>query len=1844
MNTNRKKVIAVILSFLMFTTMFEPIMRTFAASGDSKNVTFIFTNKRSEEIPGIAVSLKDTDGNVIEASECNENKVIFSGTLENGTYNYTVDTGTTGYLAPESASIEITDEDMKVPIILYAPEPDCKIIETDSELTFGDKAVFEIWENEPVGMGHLSYEWYKDNELLENETLPTLEIDSVLISDAGVYSCKVTSDLAEEVVELTSTLSVSEATPQVNVRVDEKLQDTGGCVNLTAIVAHLYNENVSKPIGSVEFFIDGVSIGTAALADGKATLSDVTLNSDDKHSIYAKYAGTSDENYSEAVSSIITYGKITPQENRDYVFSEPNGDNGWYKKGGKFIITPMGEFDQIREGENGEWKTTLLRNEETLVDGTDVTFFLRNSATGEESNPQTVQYKMDNTAPINISVTSPEFSNYDDNSEQTYSVEFTAGDTLSGIAKIIWYDKSSNFHEVVPSLEDKFTAHLTAEQWKGITKIEAVDNAGNTSVNTAIENQSIEIVYSDAYQIVNANGEVVGSDAVDSESEYFYQEKPVTAELTVSSNNFSADDIDVTINEESASIDWNYNSEEKTYVGSITFLDEDEYVVSIIADGYTVFSNEYSGNTSRDAYTSNVHIIDTTPPEINVEYSPNALPTEMLAYKDTRIATVSVEEKNFHPGELQFASFSATDVQGNPLPNEDEVETAILNALRNAEWKVDGDIYTAEEGLRFSTDAKYSFKLTYTDWAGNKGEYEEAAPFVIDKSLPDNLKITYETNPFDILLEIITFGYYKPSVTVKLSADDAVSGIDYFNWNYFQEDGTSTSLNVREESGIIECSDKCFFYENNGKTAVATFTLTADEFKQYRGSISFSATDKAGNASNVHYGDGVAKDGNGNLYNTAPGHVVVLDTVAPTRMVTYPEPQQIRDKDTLAAYTGDKAERVNQENINSIIYYDNTYGDTIPITVAITEANFYAEDVKILVNNSEYTIEDWSNNGDEWTGKINLTEDGTYMITIIYMDRSGNEMTMYQSEKIMIDRGNPAIEKYEFEPADNNGIDETTEFIETLEYGYYFKTDFVLNIIASDSLSGVERITYRLVPYKDGTTLEEVTGTLSVTDDVAKLTIPARFKGQIFVESYDNAGNKSAQVSPQAFVIDASAPTVEVLNNDITTYKDAAGNQLYVADTSVTAMITDTVSGIKEITYAQNSEKVVFDRKIILDNEGYHVGDDLGDGWVVIATDANLVTKVAKTFWYSTDNNDIILNVAATDRSGNEVRGVTSHKFTVDKTAPVINIAFRADDDTDVYYDANRIADITVIERNFDASLVKSAIENKFGNVPEFTFTQVSNTEYTAEINFDEGDYTFEMSGTDMGNHDAIVNYSGGNEKLFYVDKTKPVVTSNFGEFSNNATENSFNEDKTVSISIAEHNFDSNLSGLRILRKDAGADHSMENLVDVTDEMIGSGQWNDEGDIHTITFTFSADAVYQMEMRPTDLAGNTDYQSTAVFEIDKTVPVVEKKNGYYVNCDDTQFLDIYTFDRKDEAAPTVDFSDLNINYIKYSLIVWKPDDSTAERCPVMKPVKVYVEEDTAKSGVISGEKFTLPEFNTDGVYALELTAVDIAGNESELNINTYARMVNQDVLAFIQDSNVERKTGVYSFQYENGTPISMRPDKFEDIEICVLAKKGTDADIVLRNPNAEEIYANTQETMDDSIYGCTIHNFTVKSDFFKDSFDDDTDMDLYLTVKNDGNRIDLGKMHIDNMAPECNLPKELRSWYWYVGEKSRTITITGISELLDEGTSEVYDNGEEIPFEYISENNTLTITLEKGWHSIGVILNDTAGNANNIQEKVNIHIGYFWLWIIIASSIVFVGMTIFITVIYKKRKRKSERE
>lgn len=1437
---------------------------------------------------------------------------------------------------------------------------------------------------------------------------------------------------------------------------------------------------------------------------------------------------------------------------------------------------------------------------------------------------QPIQIIIDKNAPVVADIAPMDWTNEDYTVRGTVTDEDTVAKPSSGLSRIVWSETELTDSEVLsetintePITSGTYSFTISGEQDDKTYYVYAVDEATNVSaaktVNVKIDKMKPEIT----------------------EFEFKMPVPPSASQIihSLTFGTFSNDEIEVVVSAKDEGVssglnditlysDGNVVETKSAYRSSATFrLTLDDFNNSVISAsakdkvgnmGVTRKPTEVTTNVLSDRV-----VLKAEKPDISIVptstalyfdggekwYSGNVGFNIDISTESVGIYSVSIKVN----GRTIRIDKNGKAINANFSSSQTLLETFLINTDSNA------------------ADGENVIEVTAVNNCGNRVTVSEK--IYIDRTNPKIVEFSIDKENDDNLskvLNFLTFGnYFNEQVRVTVVADD----------RYGATSGVST-ITLYADGEEIDNSPKSATEVGDG-TYKAEFVLPESvlpEEKLFDAYLSAVAED---NVTNITGKNRLNPQGVPELPTAVNSDLksnrFVIETVSPVILISSVE----------AVHTDSDGKK--------------WYPDDIQFTVSVQDLDSGIRSVQIKINGEEIIsdVDGKTVNADFYNSrtpqldfKINTNQgtraaDGSYLLEITVVDNAGNEHSAHDIVYKDIDK--PTITGYRFVPATSDGIGETSEFIEHVEYGLYFKAEFTAIIQVSDQRpsSGLEKVEYRLVSYQNGEMTGETKGTQAIVDGMAAISIPKGFKGQIFVTATDNTGNTSAEKTTKSFVVDDTKPEISVTNNNSTSYKDANDNKLYTSDMSFTVVVADYGSGIKEIGYSQSAEKGSFARKkITLNNTGYSVGDVLEDGWTVVEMDFNLVTKLKKTFGFSTDDNDITLFFDATDHSGNREENIQSEKITIDKTSPIINVSFRGGEGKNTYYyNANRIADITVTERNFDSRLIIATIENDFGSVPSVSFTKVSNTEHVAVITFDEGDYTFDVTGTDLGDHKANVKFSGGNENMFFVDKTSPAVDENFSIFTKSETDNSFNEDQTATIRVVEHNFAPELVELKINMKDAGEDHTSDGLFDNSFEIISSDQWMSSGDVHTISFTISQDAVYQIEITAIDLAENSsDRRNTVVFEIDKTAPIVTAKNGAAVKEDDTEFLDLYLYSRKDEPKPTVEFDDLNIDHINYSLTVYTPDYTSSEAVTVINPVKVHLDGDTDKSGKIDGSIFTLPNFAQDGIYALELIAVDVAGNESLLNLNTYARMIEHDVLAYILDSNLDRNTGIYSFQYENGDPISKKPDSFSDIEIFVLSKKDTGIDIVLRDNNGEEINTNSESDTDNSIYGVDMHNFTLESDFFKENFQEDTDIELHLTVKNEDNRVDLGEMHIDNIAPTCNIPGEFDSWRWYYGDEERTITVSDISELVNKEQCKVYDNGEEVAFEYSSDSNSLVFTLGEGWHSVGIVLDDMAGNTNNIQEKTNIHIGFFWLWVILTASLILLAVVI-IVVIYSIRKK-----
>lgn len=1555
----------------------------------------------------------------------------------------------------------------------------------------------------------------------------------------------------------------------------------------------------------------------------------------------------------DAIGDVSQYYSVTTQ---NLIEGYPKTENGtlvynFINNKASIKFDPVAPYNTIKiNGNKTQTFTTSTKINEIKVKIKDQKW--KNVSKVSKETP--IQIIIDKTSPTVNEIPDGKWTN----SEDGYVVSGTVTDEdeetnpSSGLSRVVWSkDKTLSTDEVraeqintTPIYENVFSkmaySFTINEDCDCDYYIYAVDNAGNVSLP---EKTHIKIDRTSP-KITGFKFKKIEPPNVDEEINF------------LSYGTFFKDEIQVEI----AAVDEGIASG----VQKITlYRDGVEFESSTnIKNGAAVFtlnlddfaSNEISASATD--YAGNVSIGQTKPKDSGISTNADSNlvclskeKPEIFIKPASGAAYIDDNKKEWYVGDVGFKVDVSTE-SGGIHSVEIELNGESLTQDKNGKT-INADFsesQTLKESFLINTDVKpVNGENTITVTAFNNYGNSDTKTYkiYIDTTNPDvtGFDIQKENDGLiDKIINFLTFGnFFNEEVKVTVTADDrfgAESGVHTIT--LYANDVEGTVKRTYDETDNVT--------KNDDGTYEAVFTLPSSVLSKdgvFHVKLSATATDNVGNITgkDAAHPDGEPKTPK-SVNNELESNELMIEKNSPYVEVEAENP------------------------IYTTLDGKQWYGADTEFTITAKDDNAGLRDVKIQITDQdkmkelqadldEKPIDEkfYKKKTTSETFRIGTTqgqckEDGLYSIQIDVNDNAGNDnhdkpevINVYKDEK------DPYITGYEFIPATSDGIEGTEEFIEKLEYGYFFKTEFnaVIKVADDAPSSGLKEIEYRLVPYENGKKLVESRGTQNISEGKAVISIPKGFKGQIFVKAYDNTEHVSKEVTTKAYVVDDVKPEIHVTNDTETTYKDAAGNKLYTTDMSFTAVVTDYASGIKEIGYSKSAELENLERQsVVLNDTGYQVGDEIGDGWTVTEMDENLVTKATRTFTLTADDNDVVLHFDAVDHAGNQQEEVQSEKITIDKTVPVINVAFRSDESKNqYYYSANRIADITVTERNFDADLIKTVIENTFGSVPGVSFTEVSNTEHVAVIDFDEGDYTFDVTGKDLGEHDAVVNYSGGNEKLFYVDKTLPVVEENFATFTQNETEDSFKEDKTVSVTITEHNFDPALIDLKVYRKESGLDHTGEGLEDVSTELFSTSQWESNEDVHTLSFVVDRDSVYQIQMVATDLAeNNSDQRNTVVFEIDKTVPIVKAKNGNWVDEKDTEFLDVYPYARKDEALPSVEFEDLNIDHIEYTLTVYKPDDASSNGVMAIKPYRAYLEEDKDQNGTIKGKLFTLPEFAEDGVYALELVAVDVAGNKSVTNINTYARMVEQDVLAYILNSDVANKTGLYSFQYENGDAISKRPDNFSDIGIMVFAKADSNTEIVLRDNNAEEIHTNAPATKNDSIYGVGVQNFTLTSEYFAENFQDDTDVELHLTAKNDDKRIDLGKMHIDNVVPECITPKELKPWHWYYGEGERKITLTNISEPIDAEICRVYDNGKEVEFKYSAEDNSVVFSIDKGWHNVGVVLKDMAGNTKNIQEISNIHVGFFWLWVIIASSAVVITVAGVVIILGIRRKRRLENE
>lgn len=232
------------------------------------------------------------------------------------------------------------------------------------------------------------------------------------------------------------------------------------------------------------------------------------------------------------------------------------------------------------------------------------------------------------------------------------------------------------------------------------------------------------------------------------------------------------------------------------------------------------------------------------------------------------------------------------------------------------------------------------------------------------------------------------------------------------------------------------------------------------------------------------------------------------------------------------------------------------------------------------------------------------------------------------------------------------------------------------------------------------------------------------------------------------------------------------------------------------------------------------------------------------TITFSEDG-DYQFSLGCTDRAGNKAEGYSSEKFTIDKTAPVMSVSWNNDNPSNGnYYNTQRTATITVVEHNFDGSLI-----NLIGDGSISGWSSNGDT-HTATVSFpQDGEYHFTLSGQDLAGN-ACENYDSGD---FIIDTTTPILNIDGVQASI-----SYKEDVGFTVDVEDKYIDIANTSVELVGRKNGA-------LRVSGSSSGtSGHYS----FASMPREEMYDDVYTLNAKVTDMAGNVN-EETLVFSVNR---------------------------------------------------------------------------------------------------------------------------------------------------------------------------------------------------------------------------------------------------------------------------------------------------------------------------------------------------------------------------------------
>ena len=601
--------------------------------------------------------------------------------------------------------------------------------------------------------------------------------------------------------------------------------------------------------------------------------------------------------------------------------------------------------------------------------------------------------------------------------------------------------------------------------------------------------------------------------------------------------------------------------------------------------------------------------------------------------------------------------------------------------------------------------------------------------------------------------------------------------------------------------------------------------------------------------------------------------------------------------------------------------------------------------------------------------------DDRYQFSYWIEDAAGNRSDVYE-HAFYIDTTPPEQLQVWLE-----GKEFLTGELDRIIYDTFSQTALQGEVTAQDALSGIDHI--QIIQAKKYGEWTDGAGQVG-----SSFRIEPSTRCFLYVVAKDVAGNETAGWT-NGIVVDDQTPSGQNYQQLITEPAGANDNGFYKEDITVHIAVQDkpdddNYAALESVSCQITSGQVQEYKELYYTSKTGISEDELRQS---ASFSAEELIDAAKF-----EGNEASIEVTALDRAGNKTTSTQIMK--IDVTAPEIEITFDQEEPVgDRFFTTDRMASITVTEKNFDAGLVEWEVtrDGEPYHIPVSGWSSEGDRHQATMLFTEDGEYTLTVTCKDLADNEA----EPVSAELFCMDQTKPVIEIAY-EGAQPHRDNYYREARTAVITIQEHNFTPDTFHIETAQPY---------------QMLG---WSHEGDTHRLRICFQEDAHYQWNCQYTDMAGNEAEQlEQQEFYIDSIAPVIEITG---VINDSANAGDV-------QPVVTVLEEHFNAEETRISLVNGKGEQ--IETPAQIQPVN-------------GGYSYTLYSVNEkpDQVYYLHVNSLDMTGNEAEL---TYRFSLNRNGSVYDMSLARQATAGTYyqSQVMKDLQMIEMNVDEVEQFAVYV---------------------------------------------------------------------------------------------------------------------------------------------------------------------------------------------------------------